>query len=108
MKKLVSILIILFAWIAVQSHEFWLQPKKFRYDVDEEMKVDFLVGENFEGEAWDLKKNKIEQLNLHHLTKSIDLKNLIKPEEKDKLKFKFTEPGTHLISMQKILQKEFT
>jgi uncharacterized GH25 family protein len=99
-KKLISILVILFAWIAVQSHEFWMQPKKFKYNVGEEMRVDFLVGENFEGEAWDLKKNKIEQINLHHPTKSIDLKILVKPEEKDKLKFKFTEAGTHLISMQ--------
>lgn len=91
---------VLSVWIVAQSHEFWLQPKKFKYAVGEEMKVDFLVGENFEGEPWDLKKNKVERLDLHHMTKVIDLKTQVKPNEKDKLKFKFTEAGTYLVSMQ--------
>ena len=90
-KKVITTLSILLFAIAVQSHEFWLQPKKFRYAVGEEMRVSFLVGENFEGEPWDLKKNIIEKLDLHHLTKVIDFKKQVKPDEKDKLKFKFTE-----------------
>lgn len=100
MKKLASLFVVLFVWIGGLSHEFWLQPKKFRYAVGEEMKVAFMVGENFEGEPWDLTKNKIEKLNLHHLAKVIDLKTQVKPTEKDKLKFKFTEIGTHLLSLQ--------
>ncbi len=100
MKRLISILIILLGSLVAKSHEFWLQSKKFKYNIGEEAKIEFLVGENFEGEPWNLKKNKIEHLTLHHLTKTTDLKNLIKPDEKDKLKFKFTEAGTHLISLQ--------
>jgi len=100
MKKVISLFIVLFAWLAVESHEFWLQPKKFKCNVGEELKIEFLVGENFEGEPWDLSKNKIEKLDLHHLSKVIDLKNQVKPTEKDKLKIKLAEQGTHLISMQ--------
>ncbi len=99
MKKLISIVVILFTWIGVQSHEFWLQPKKFKYTIGEEMKVAFMVGENFEGEPWDLTKNKIEKLDLHHLAKVINLKTQVRPAEKDKLKFKFTEAGTHLLTI---------
>lgn len=100
MKKLISLFAILLLGVITQAHEFWLQPKKFKYKVGEEMFIKFLVGENFEGEPWDLKKNKIEKLDLHHLSKVIDLRGQVKPDEKEKLKFKFTEIGTHLLSMQ--------
>jgi len=99
-KKSVTIFFVLITTLVVESHEFWLQPKKFRYALNEEMTVAFLVGENFDGEPWDLKKNKIEKLELSHLTKSIDLRLQVKPDAKEKLKYKFTENGTYLLSMQ--------
>lgn len=101
MGKKLSVLLILFlsAWLA-ESHEFWLQPKKFRYTVGEEMSVGFMVGENFDGEPWDLKKNKIQKLDLIHLAKTIDLRAQVKPDAKEKLKYKIAEEGTHLLSMQ--------
>jgi uncharacterized GH25 family protein len=99
MKKIMSLIAVLLVGVAAHCHEFWLQPKKFRYKVGEEAVVNFLVGENFEGEPWDLKKNKVEKLDLHHLTKAIDLRTQVRPDE-DRLKFKFTEPGTFLLTMQ--------
>lgn len=83
-----------------ESHEMWIQTRKFRFAVAEEAPILFLVGENFEGEDWGIKKEKVEKLELHHLTKTTDLRALVKPESKEKLKVKFTEEGTHLIAMQ--------
>lgn len=60
----------------------------------------FMVGENFEGELWDLKKNKIEKLELSHLNKNIDLRPQVKTDAKEKLRYKFVEDGTYLLSMQ--------
>jgi len=101
MKKKISALLFIFLSVQfAESHEFWLQPKKFRYAVGEEMVVGFMVGENFEGEPWDLKKNKIQKLDVSHLSKTIDLRALVKPDAKEKLKYKFTEEGTHLLSLQ--------
>src|SRR5260221_5909676 len=99
-KKTVTVLLVLSVALIANSHEFWLQSKKFKYALNEEMNVDFLVGENFEGEPWDLKKNKIEKLELSHLTKTIDLRPQVKADEKIKLKYKFSEEGTYLLSMQ--------
>ncbi len=99
-KKTVTVLLVLSVSLIANSHEFWLQSKKFKYALNEEMNVDFLVGENFEGEPWDLKKNKIEKLELSHLTKTIDLRPQVKADEKIKLKYKFSEEGTYLLSMQ--------
>jgi uncharacterized GH25 family protein len=83
-----------------QSHEFWLQPKKFKYAVGEELSLSFMVGENFEGEPWNIKKHRLEKLEIHHTGKATDLQPFLKPEEKEKLKYKFTEAGTQLIALQ--------
>jgi uncharacterized GH25 family protein len=99
-RKIISALSLVAIYIICSAHEFWLQPRKFRYVPGEEMSVDFMVGENFEGEPWDLKKHKIEKLELHHLTRSTDLRALVKPDAKEKLKIKPTEAGTQLLVMQ--------
>lgn len=52
MKKAVVTGVILVVAYLVNAHEFWLQPKKFRYRTGEEIKIDLLVGEGFEGEFW--------------------------------------------------------
>lgn len=100
MKKVFVFWLVLFVGLIAQSHEVWLQTKKFRFAVGEEASISILVGENFEGENWDLKKNKVEKLDLHHLAKTTDLKPFLKPDEKEKLKVKLTEEGTHMITMQ--------
>jgi len=100
LKKIFLTCLALFFVGIAQSHEFWLQPKKFRYILNEEAKIDLLVGENFEGEPWDLKKNKIEKLDLHHLAKVTDVRTSVKPDAKEKFTLKLTEEGTQLITLQ--------
>ena len=99
-KKLVVTGVICLALSFVQAHEFWLQPKKFRYVVGDEMKVDFIVGENFTGEFWDLNKNKVEKAEIfvNGVTKNI-LKD-IKSTSGNNLTYKFDKPGTHVVSLE--------
>ena len=68
MKKINVTLTILFLTFIADAHEFWLQPKKFKYALGEEIKLDFMVGESFTGEFWDLKKHKAEKMELHRLS----------------------------------------
>jgi uncharacterized GH25 family protein len=82
------------------AHEFWLLPAKFRYTVNEEMTIEFMVGENFEGEPWDLARHRIEKLDLHHLSRVTDERKLVQPSGKVKFKLKLTEEGTQLLAMQ--------
>jgi uncharacterized GH25 family protein len=100
MKRVSLVIGILSLGFLAQSHEFWLQPTKFRFKLGEELKVDFKVGENFEGEPWDLKKHKIEKLELHQLTKSKDLRAVVKIDGKDRVAVKLMEEGTQLLVMQ--------
>jgi uncharacterized GH25 family protein len=99
-KKVISLLLFMVGGTMALAHEFWLLPKKFRFAIGEEMPVNFRVGENFEGEPWDLKKHKIEKLEMHQLAKSSDIRALVKPDAKERLKVKFLEEGTHLLVMQ--------
>jgi uncharacterized GH25 family protein len=98
-KKAITFLLILLT-TPLMSQEIWLQSKKFKYALNEEMNVAFLAGGNFEGEPWDLKKNKIVKLELSRQAKVTDLKLQIKPDAREKLKYKFTEEGTYLLLMQ--------
>lgn len=99
MKKLVSIVLVVCISSLALAHEFWLQPKKFRYAVGEEVKVDFLVGENFTGEPWDLAKHKVESMQVMSSYGKKDLKSTVKPTKGNNLSYKLANEGTHLFSM---------
>ena len=60
--KISCLFILIVVSLAVQGHEFWLQPLKFNHEVDEEASIYFIVGENFTGELWDLKKPNLAQV----------------------------------------------
>lgn len=100
MKRSTLILIVLITAIIADAHEFWLQPKKYRYKVGEEMKVDFMVGENFTGEFWDLSVHKVEKAEIHFPGGSSDLTKQVQPTKGNNLTYKFAKEGTHLLTVQ--------
>ncbi|MFM8849514.1 MAG: DUF4198 domain-containing protein [Cytophagales bacterium] len=99
-KKLVFSLLLTLIVALSSAHEFWLQPRKYRLAIGEELEFSFKVGENFDGEDWDLKKHKVEKIELHRAANTIDLKKLVKPDGKDRVTLKMDEEGTQLITMQ--------
>jgi uncharacterized GH25 family protein len=101
MKKKMITLFLLFALTSlVNAHEFWLQPAKFRYASGELVNVDFMVGENFTGEFWDMKRHQVEMLQLHSLSESIDLVQTIKKTEGKNLSIKIEKEGTHMVTLR--------
>lgn len=100
MRKIV-VLSLIFVWLgAAQAHEFWLLPKKFRYAPGEKMVIDFMVGENFEGEFWDLTRHKVEKLTIHNRVSSMDLSQKVAMSKGNNLEYTFNNVGTHLIAME--------
>jgi len=100
MKRLLTTGLILMITFLAQAHEFWLLPKKFRYKAGEEIKVDLMVGEGFEGEFWDLKRHKVEDLKLHRLNGVKDLTKEVKPTEGNNLNYKIDLGGTYLFTLK--------
>ncbi len=99
-KKLITIFLLITCGTLVLAHEFWLLPRKYRLAIGEELRFNLMVGENFEGEPWDLKKHKVEKLELHSGAKVTDIKKLVNVAARDKVVVKMTEEGTQLITMQ--------
>ncbi|HZB11649.1 MAG TPA: DUF4198 domain-containing protein [Chryseolinea sp.] len=101
MNKTIVIPILLFvSLLSISAQEFWLQPVKFIYKSGERQAINFLNGENFMGEAWDLKKNQIEALSLHQLSKSISVIDSASEGKKENVKLTLNTEGTYLLTMQ--------
>lgn len=83
-----------------QGHEFWLQSTKYRYNVGEEMNVAFMVGENFQGEPWDLGRHKVERLEIHTGITVKKLEKQVTPTKGKNLTYKFDREGTHLVALE--------
>ncbi len=101
MKKKISCLILLISFsLALQAHEFWLQPMKFRFNLNEDASVDFMVGESFTGELWDLKKHKVEYLQWHNAAGENNIVASVKSVKGSRIIQKFTAEGTQLFAMK--------
>jgi uncharacterized GH25 family protein len=98
-RVLALVLVFLFQGIAI-AHEFWMRPKKFRYTVGEEAKIDFVVGENFNGEPWDLNVHKVEKMELITSTGKRDLTSAVKSTKGNNLTYKMAAQGTHLFTLR--------
>lgn len=99
-KKIIVASVLFLSMSLAQAHEFWLQPKSFQFKVGDTMEFDFVVGENFEGEFWDLKKQKVARLLHFSGDKSVNLLNSIQDGKGKKVSVTFQDEGTHLIAMQ--------
>ncbi len=100
MKRLSALISVMVITSIVQAHEFWLQPKKFKYALGEEIKLDFMVGENYTGEYWSMNKHKVEKMVLHRLNTELDLANEVKLSQGNNLGFKTDKEGTYLFALQ--------
>jgi len=100
MKKWSCLVAVLVIASIVQAHEFWLQPKKFKYAVGEEIMLDFMVGENYTGEYWNMNKHKVEKLVLYRLNAEKDLAKEVKLSQGNNLGFIADKEGTYLFALQ--------
>ncbi len=100
MKKVLGFLAIMMVGLWAQAHEFWMQPLKFKYTPGETATLSFMVGENFVGEVWELKKSRL--VRLEQISRS-GRQNLYEKTVEGKgkhLAVKLDTEGTHLVAMQ--------
>jgi uncharacterized GH25 family protein len=100
MKRIFAIFILCLTAALLQAHEFWLQPKKYRYNPGEEIRIDFMSGGSFTGEYWDLNRHKAEKFQLHLISGMKDLTAQVKNSKGNNLAYKADQEGTYLFSLQ--------
>lgn len=99
-RKIIALIALQSISLLCLAHEFWMQPKKFRYAKGETAGIDFMIGENFEGERWSLKRHRIMRLEQHT---SSGFKKIAIPTDTAKrpvVEVKLESEGNHLIVMQ--------
>lgn len=99
MKKVLS-LFLLFATSSLFAHEFWLMPSKFKLKIGELFDLQLFVGEDFMGDIWANRKQRL--LRLTHLTDktTLDLTSLALKSDSLPIPLKFDTEGTHLLTME--------
>jgi len=101
MKKPTTSLVLIFLFLGIaQAHEFWLLPQKFRFNTGDKMILNFMVGENFEGEYWDLNRHKVEKLKVINRMTATDLSSAVKNVPGKHVEYTFNNVGTHLVAME--------
>jgi uncharacterized GH25 family protein len=99
-QRFFSLAILIFLSLAIEAHEFWLQPNRYKFKVGEEASIDFMVGESFTGEQWDLKKHKVELLELQNAVGKINLTDQVKSIKGFRLIKQLPSEGTQLFTMK--------
>lgn len=100
MKKPIAFLLIVAMVLAAEAHEFWLKPQKFYFAQGEEVKIDLMVGENFQGEFWDMTRHQVVKLELFNSFGKQDLTKQVKPTKGKNVALKLAAEGTHLFALE--------
>ena len=99
MKKLACAISLIVIMLALQAHEFWLEPMKFRLQPGEATTIKFAVGDNFTGGDWDLSRHKAAQVILHENDKIVDLTSKVPSVKGEKLKLTMNNSGVKMLAM---------
>jgi uncharacterized GH25 family protein len=99
MKYVTLTICLLMAMVGLQSHEFWLEPIKFKIQPGEAINIKFAVGEDFTGADWDLGKLLTQKMQLFEKQGTQDLLKMVPATKGSKMKVTIANPGTKLIAM---------
>ena len=99
MKRIyLTVSLVLGLVLVGMAHEFWLQPQRFFAAVNDAVSIEILVGEGFQGERSEGKKNRIVQyVHVANGTKE-DLTPGLANDHYGVATVTLASPGTHLIA----------
>ncbi len=98
-KGIATFFILACMMLAAQAHEFWLQAKQYFLRPGDNLLVQFMVGENFMGEPWNLKRHTIEILDLYEAGTKRSIVDSVQKEQ-GFLQVKMKTPGTKMLVLQ--------
>lgn len=101
MTKKLSLLILLSVSSMLTVHEFWIEPQKFNLKRGETLKLNFKVGDHYQGDNWNGNRSSVNNLHLYFNKIEDDLAPLLSDENSgDSLSLQFFDEGTGLICYQ--------
>ena len=96
-KSLLLGLLLLSCSIAF-AHEFWLEPVKFWLKKNEKVRIDLMVGEDYQGDHSNGHKYKILKLDHYANGRKEDVRNKVYGDSLSSFDISIATPGSHLIA----------
>ena len=97
-KKLLPLSIFLLVCSMAFAHEFWLEPVKFWLKKNEKVRIDLMVGEDYQGERSNGHKYKILKLDQYQNNQKKDIRSKIYGDSLSSIDISFATAGNHLIA----------
>ena len=97
-KKLISVSSLLLLCSVAFAHEFWLEPVKFWLKKNEKIRIDLMVGEDYQGEHSDGHKYKILKLDHYGNNQKQDIRSKVYGDSLSRINLFFSAEGSHLIA----------
>lgn len=89
--------LLLFCSLAF-AHEFWLEPVKFWLAVNEKVRIDLMVGEDYTGEHSNGHKYQILKLDHYAKGQKEDIRSKVYGDSLSSLDMSFATEGSHLVA----------
>lgn len=99
LKKYLPALLFTAATVTAAAHEFWLLPPQFFVAAGTTLNLKLFVGENFAGERWAGKSNRITRFTHYAPPGSQDLRATVAAADTLHPTVTFAQPGTHLVAL---------
>lgn len=100
MKKYFLLTGIVLLMPLLQSHEFWLQPNKFKLEKGEVFTADIRVGEEYTGELWNYKNSRIVQFTAYNTDGKLDVTPMTKEGGSNAISMQFEKEGLQLLALE--------
>lgn len=84
----------------LSAQQFWIEPSSYYAKPGDSISVRFVVGENLNGDAWNLRKERIQKLELFYGNTVQDLLPMVKEGQANHLKFRVGEPGAYVLKIK--------
>ncbi|SEJ26652.1 Uncharacterized conserved protein, contains GH25 family domain [Dyadobacter koreensis] len=80
------------------AHEFWLEPIRFWVKKNEKIRIDLMVGEDYQGEHSNGHKYKISKLDHYGNGRKTDVRNKVFGDSLSSISISFETEGSHLLA----------
>jgi uncharacterized GH25 family protein len=100
-KKFIFVVTLLaFSAYPLAAQEFWMMPDKFSYVQHDSIRIKFSVGENFVGDTWNLRAERIKSVSVYHNGKVTNLTSKLKEGRGEHVMIPDVTEGTYVVSME--------
>ncbi|CAG5010852.1 hypothetical protein DYBT9275_04829 [Dyadobacter sp. CECT 9275] len=80
------------------AHEFWLEPVKFWLKINEKVRIDLMVGEDYQGQHTNGHKYKISKLDHYSNGEKQDIRTKVYGDSLSSIEISFQQEGSQLVA----------